>query len=125
MSEDEVKKSTFNLEDYKINRAPEKTTITIEETGVSFDITTKELSWSKRNQLMAKCMKFDSKGNTNFEADTYVRAYLRELIVEAPWGATTESFLLSIDTRLGGALEKLVPSAFAEDNKVDEAKKEL
>ena len=63
MSEDEVKKSTFNLEDYKINRAPEKTTITIEETGVSFDITTKELSWSKRNQLMAKCMKFDSKGN--------------------------------------------------------------
>ena len=74
---------------------------------------------------MANCMKFDTKGNTNFEADTYVRAYLRELIVEAPWGVTTESFLLSIDTRLGGALEKLVPSAFAEDNKVDEAKKEL
>ena len=125
MSESEVKKSDFNLADYQIKRAPEKTTITIEETGVSFDITTKQLSWSKRNQLMAKCMKFDSKGNTNFEADAYVRAYLKELIVDAPWGATTESFLLSIDSRLGGAIEKLVPSAFAEDESVEKVKKEL
>lgn len=125
MSEDEVKKSTFNLEDYRIKRAPEKKTILIEETGVSFEISINELSWSKRNQLMAKCMKFDSKGNTNFEADAYVRAYLKELIVDAPWGATTESFLLSIDTRLGGAIEKLVPSAFAEDDSVNIAKKEL
>jgi len=123
MSE-EVKSENFNLEDYQIKRAPEKKAIVIEETGASFEITVKEMSWSKRNQLISKCMKFDSKGNTNFEADTYVRNCLREMIVDAPWGATTESFLISIDTRLGGALEKLVPSAFGEDDKVDKVKKE-
>ena len=34
------------------------------------------------------------------------------MIVEAPWGKTTEAFLVSIDQRLGDALESLVPSAF-------------
>ena len=119
------KAGEFDISKYQVQPSSQQMTITIAETGDELEISVKQLSWSKRNQLMAKCMKFDSKGNTNFEADTYVRAYLRELIVEAPWGVTTESFLLSIDTRLGGALEKLVPSAFAEDNKVDEAKKEL
>jgi len=125
MSE-EAKQSNFNLEDYQIKRAPEKKTVTIEETGVSFDVTVKSLSWSKRNQFISKCMKFDSKGNTSFEADAYVRQCLREMLVKAPWGATSESFLLSIDTRLGGALEKLVPSAFGDDGvKADQVKKEL
>ena len=37
------------------------------------------------------------------------------MIVEAPWGRTTEAFLISIDERLGTALENLVPTAFAGD----------
>ena len=37
---------------------------------------------------------------------------MKEMIVEAPWGNTTESFLLQIDNRLGAALEALVPQAF-------------
>ena len=121
---DELKTDGFNLEDYQIKRGPEKKTITIEDTGASFEVTVKDMSWSKRNQLISKCMKFDSKGNTSFQADEYVRSCLREMIVNAPWGATTETFLLSIDTRLGGALEKLVPSAFGEDDKVAQVKKE-
>ena len=40
------------------------------------------------------------------------------MIVDAPWGRTTEAFLVSIDERLGGALEKLVPNAFS-DTEVD------
>ena len=34
------------------------------------------------------------------------------MIIDAPWGKTTESFLISIDHRLGRALEQLVPEAF-------------
>ena len=36
------------------------------------------------------------------------------MIVDAPWGRTTETFLLSIDERLGQALEAIVPKAFGE-----------
>ena len=49
------------------------------------------------------------------------------MIVEAPWGRTTEAFLLSIDERLGNALEKLVPAAFTNDGEElepEEIKKE-
>ena len=35
--------------------------------------------------------------------------------MEAPWGATTEAFLVTIDERLGKALESLVPTAFGAD----------
>ena len=41
------------------------------------------------------------------------------MIVEAPWGRTTESFLITIDHRLGGLLETLVPKAFEEEEGVD------
>ena len=34
------------------------------------------------------------------------------MIIDAPWGKTSEVFLISIDERLGGVLETLVPSAF-------------
>ena len=37
------------------------------------------------------------------------------MIVDAPWGKTTESFLITIDERLGAGLESLVPQAFAGD----------
>ena len=34
------------------------------------------------------------------------------MIIDAPWGKTTELFLMSIDDRLGGLLETVVPQAF-------------
>ena len=44
---------------------------------------------------------------------------MKEIILEAPWGRTTESFLVSIDSRLGGLLETLVPKAFEEEGGTD------
>ena len=41
------------------------------------------------------------------------------MIVEAPWGRTTEAFLITIDDRLGSALESIVPKAFTGDSVVD------
>ena len=41
------------------------------------------------------------------------------MLIDAPWGRTTETFLVSIDSRLGGLLETLVPKAFDEDDALD------
>ena len=64
---------------------------------------------------MSRSVKWGTDGETSFDGDAYVRMCLREMVVEAPWGKTTETFLLSIDERLGGALEDIVPKAFGED----------
>ena len=87
-------------------------TVVIEETGESFEVKLQQISWAKRNQLISQFMSWDGDGNTSFNADGYVRACLKEMLVETPWGKTTETFLISIDARLGTALEKLVPNAF-------------
>ena len=91
----------------------------IEGTDDSFEVTVKQLSWSKRNQLISKCLNWSQTGTTNFDGDLYVRECLKEMIVDAPWGRTTEAFLVSIDERLGGALESLVPKAFGEEEAPD------
>ena len=120
-------KGGFDLQKYTIQTGPKQVKIVIEETGDEFEITVKQLQWARRNQLISKCVSWDNNVSTQFGGDTYVRECLKEMIVEAPWGRTTEAFLLSIDERLGGALERLVPVAFAGDEEgvnPDEIKKE-
>jgi len=126
------KKKEFDYKAYLVSHEPETRTINIAGTKDSFEISVKNLSWSKRNQLISKNLNWDNTGNTSFSADGYVRDCLKEMIVEAPWGRTTESILLSFDERLGAALENLVPKAFGEGaddtientNEVDQVKKE-
>ena len=107
----------FNVDKYRISSSPEKRTLTID--GTSFDVTIKPLSWSMRNQILSRSLKWDNSGNTNFDGDAYVRECLKEMLIDAPWGRTTETFLVSIDSRLGGLLETLVPNAFDEDDALD------
>ena len=117
--------STFDIEKYRVGNSTKVETVVIEETGDSFEVTVKPLSWAKRNELISKHMAWDPNGNTSFQASEYVRACLREMLVEAPWGKTTETFLISIDTRLGAALEALVPQAFESQGvDIDSTKKE-
>ena len=118
--------TNFDVGKYQVGSFNKVEIITIDETGDSFEVTVKPLSWAKRNQLISEHMSWDANGNTTFQASEYVRACLREMIVEAPWGDTTESFLISIDHRLGAALEALVPQAFGTEGGVgiDETKKE-
>ena len=118
--------TNFDVDKYRVGSANKVETVTIEETGDTFEVTVKPLSWAKRNQLISEHMSWDSNGNTSFQASEYVRACLREMIIEAPWGKTTEAFLISIDHRLGTALESLVPQAFGTEGGVDldETKKE-
>jgi len=109
----------FDINKYTVGNAAKKELIVIEETGDEFEISIKPLSWAKRNELISEHMNWDSKGNTSFNASTYMRACLREMIIDAPWGVTTEGFLISIDERLGSALEKIVPQAFGTEGGVD------
>ena len=107
----------FDVSKYRISATTETRTLSID--GASFDVQVKALSWSLRNQILSKSLKWDTNGGTVFDGDAYVRECLKEIIVEAPWGRTTESFLISIDHRLGGLLETLVPKAFDEEDGVD------
>lgn len=105
----------FNLEKYQLHGDNKTIPVTISETGDEFEVTVKQLSWSKRNQLISKCLNWSSTGMTSFDGDLYVRECLKEMIIEAPWGRTSEAFLLTIDERLGNALESIVPKAFGQD----------
>tara|TARA_R110002020_G_scaffold76634_1_gene194080 strand:- start:6117 stop:6503 length:387 start_codon:yes stop_codon:yes gene_type:complete len=116
----------FDLNRYKISPESTKLSVTIEETGDTFELSVKQLSWSKRNQLISKCLQWEAGGSASFDGDLYVRESLKEMIVEAPWGRTTEAFLITIDSRLGAALEAIVPKAFGGDaiTDIDTVKKE-
>lgn len=124
------KSAAFDFNKYVIGRETEIRTLTIPESKESFDVSVKPLSWAKRNQFISRNLQLGTDGSSGFNADGYVRDCLKEMITEAPWGRTTEAFLLSIDDRLGGALETLVPKAFeneADDtsgDEIDEIKKE-
>jgi hypothetical protein len=112
-SESKVK-AVFDYNKYLISHDPQTRVIEIPGTDESFEVSVKQISWSKRNQIISKNLHWDSTGNTSFSADGYVRDCLKEMLVEAPWGRTTEALLLSFDDRLGTALETLVPKAFGE-----------
>ena len=110
------KAGKFDISKYQVQPSSQQMTITIAETGDELEISVKQLSWSKRNQLISKCLKFGQSGQTSFDGDLYVWECLKEMIIEAPWGRTTEAFLVSIDERLGTALEAIVPTAFGGEN---------
>ena len=127
VSEDKEQTVSFDLNKYTVGQTTKKETVTIEGTGDSFEVTIKPMTWAKRNQLISKHIGWASTGETSFNGDGYVRDCLKEMVVDAPWGKTTENFLMSIDERLGTALETLVPKAFGTDNEVpspDSVKKE-
>ena len=103
-------KPSFDFNKYRIANKTEIRTLELD--GAEFNITLKPLSWSKRNQILSKAMTWETGGGTRFDGDTYVRECLKEMVIDAPWGKTTELFLMSIDDRLGGVLEQIVPQAF-------------
>jgi len=108
--------SNFDASKYQISVEAKPMTIEIPETGEEFEITVKQLSWTKRNHLLSKCFAWDGKTKENkFDGNFYIKECIKEMIVDAPWGPTTEAFLASIDERLGSALETIVPNAFGEE----------
>ena len=113
----------FDVSKYMINNEVEEREV--ELAGDTFKVKIKELSWSKKNQLVAKAMAFGGKTEgMSFDADYYVKECLKAMIVEAPWGKTTDVFLISINDELGKALENIVPRAFGDADPDEEASTE-
>ena len=90
---------------------------THETSGDFIELTIKDLSWNRRNQIMSNALNWDTDGNTGFQANIYTQECLKEVIVEAPWGKTTDLFLIQVGDQLGLALDSLVPKPFTQLNK--------
>ena len=97
---------SFDITKYQVDENIQTRVIEID--GDSFEIQAKYLSWFKRNEIMSKCLRISATGETNFDGALYVREVLKVIIVGAPWGQTTDGFLISINTKLGEALEAVV-----------------
>ena len=109
----------FDISLYQVDLKEKIVPITIEDTGDTFEITIKDLGWSKKLQLVSSCMIFEDSGRSRFDGNRYVKECLKEMIIDAPWGNTTEGFLMCIDSRLGLALENAVPNAFGDAKQED------
>lgn len=134
----------FDKERYLVTKAPRDyeliILITCEKCGIRggnpdclghvsekdvLSIKVKELSWQRKNQIRTTAVKWDTNGNTMFDGDYYIRECLKAMIVEAPWGLTTDVFLAQVNNDLGSALESLVPKeGTGSALKVDQVKKE-
>ena len=118
--------SSFDVNKYTIGTTDREITLLVGPDEDELVLTVKDMAWSKRNRIISSCVSWDNVGQTNFDGDAYVRQCLKEIIVNAPWGATTEAFLVRINADLGTALETLVPSAFETntmEQEVDDLKK--
>jgi hypothetical protein len=116
---------SFDIKKYQVDENIQTRIIEIDDD--SFEIQAKYLSWFKRNEIMSKCLKISTSGDTNFDGALYVREVLKEIVVGAPWGKTTDGFLISINTKLGEALESIVAEMGTPVEEIDpeETKKEL
>ena len=58
VNKNSISEAKFDFKNYIIDKAPETRTVTIPETGDEFEVMIKDLSWSKRNQLISKGKNF-------------------------------------------------------------------
>ena len=106
----------MGYEKYLVSREPKDIELQVEDEIIK--IKARGIPWSLKNQFISQATSWDSDGKTHFDADLYVRSCLKHMIVEAPWGQTTDVFLSTIgDGPLGAALESIIPTAFGTDKK--------
>ena len=115
----------MSYEKYMLSREVEKVFLDLpyEEEEEKIEVSIRPLSWSKKNSLVSQCTNYGSDGKVAFDGQTYSNEVHKYIITEAPWGATSDMFLAKVNLKLGGALEKLVPSAT--DSDVAEAAENL
>ena len=95
-------------------------------TTEKIELTIAPLSWARFHQIRSNSAMFDNKNNRSyFDLHTFYSQCLKEIIVNAPWGETTDMILLQVTQELGYQLEQLVPEldGSTEDLSIDEIKK--
>lgn len=107
----------MSYEKYMLTRESESVTLDLpyEEGEEEIKVVIKPLSWAKKNSLVSLCTQYTNTGNVAFDGQKYINEVLKYIVTEAPWGKTDDMFLAKVNLTLGGALEKLVPSAVDED----------
>tara|TARA_Y100000310_G_C20363152_1_gene659945 strand:+ start:109 stop:492 length:384 start_codon:yes stop_codon:yes gene_type:complete len=110
----EQAKAGFNWTKYQVKTDVREVTLKVGEDQDELTLGIKDLGYVQKNKLVSSCYTYTS-GTVGFDMDTYMRETLKAMIVDAPWGATNDMFLLSINQELGKALEDLIPSAFDSD----------
>ena len=78
------------------------------------------IPWAKLNYIKSQCVSYNDKQETQFDGQQYINECLKIMVVDAPWGATDDMFLLQVGGPLGAALEKLIPSAYSATDAEDE-----
>jgi hypothetical protein len=107
----EKSKAGFDWTKYQIKSDVRQITIKVGDDEDELTLGVKDLGYVAKNKLVSSCYTYAG-GTVGFDMDTYMRETLKTMIVEAPWGATNDMFLMSIDQHLGKALEEIIPSAF-------------
>tara|TARA_R100000008_G_scaffold73838_1_gene52400 strand:+ start:152 stop:499 length:348 start_codon:yes stop_codon:yes gene_type:complete len=102
----------MSYEKYLLTREVEKVALDLpyDEDEEKIEVSIRPLSWAKKNSIVSQCTNYSESG-VAFDGQRYINEVLKYIVTEAPWGATNDMFLSKVDLNLGGALEKLVPSA--------------
>ena len=123
-SQEQPAQKSFDVSKYTIS-STDRDVVDVKVGEDTFKVEIKPLTWLRKNQLITQSMTFSANGETKFEASKYIKEVLKEIITDAPWGKTTDAFLLSINADLGKALEAIVPKAFLTDElDIESVKKE-
>jgi len=107
----EKSKAAFDWTKYQIKSDVREVSVKVGDDEDELTLGIKELGYVQKNKLVSSCYTYNG-GTVGFDMDTYMRETLKAMIVEAPWGATNDMFLMSIDQHLGKALEEIIPAAF-------------
>lgn len=93
---------------YLLSREPKEIELTVDNEILKLKL--RQIPWSLKNQLVSLHSYRDDEGKLRFDSDGYIRGCLKYMIVEAPWGDTTDIFLTQLgDNDLSSALESIVP----------------
>ncbi|MDP3917299.1 MAG: hypothetical protein Q8Q42_03360 [Nanoarchaeota archaeon] len=120
-------------EKYLVSREPRDIILNVENEQLNLKV--RDIPRARKNQIISQSVRYDTEGNTHFDGDFYLRECLKYMVVDAPWGQTTDVFLLQLkdvqdgnSNPLADALEALVPVAFKKKDagldKVTDIKKE-
>ena len=83
------------------------------------------IPWAKLNYIKSQCVSYNDKIETQFDGQQYINECLKIMVVEAPWGATDDVFLLQVAGPLGAELEKIIPSAYGANDEEEETEESL
>ena len=103
----------FDIKDYQVTGAEEKT-LTVD--GKELKLTIRTVPWPLMNDFVADAFRVTVEDQAgHFDNGLYQRECLKYMLVEAPWGRTTDTFLLSLKggTDLVLQLAAMCPDPFA------------